>query len=110
MNKQLEDIQFFTDNLGVSSSPVVNFDGSGLPGMIALTGLWSQVELELCAQFLNGQIVTFEHTGGGKYMMLKEHNQGKKTECSTAGTKVQLNGITRGILVSLQVMPLQQAG
>jgi hypothetical protein len=96
MNKQTEDIRFFTDNLGISKYPVVDTRGSLVQNVLALVGLHSQAELERCAQYLKGKIMAFGRSLDGKCMVIQEQ----------ARTQTPLppvpSGLSKGILIELQ--------
>ena len=97
MNKQIDDIKFFTENLGVSEYPVVDLSGSLLSNALALVGLYSQAELEMCAQYLKGKVMAFEKTIDGKFMMLQQ-----RSAQNFADENLNYKGImARGVLVEL---------
>ncbi|GAA4457808.1 hypothetical protein [Rurimicrobium arvi] len=73
MNQQLENILFFKENLGMSLYPVTDLAGNLLHNVMALVGLRSQTELELCAQYIKGKITLFDKSRDGKYLVMKEN-------------------------------------
>lgn len=93
MNKQTEDIRFFTDNLGIAKYPVVDTKGLRIQNVLALVGLHSQVELERCAQYLKGKIMAFGRSLDGSCMVLPEYNQSRQSAPA---------GLSTGILIELQ--------
>lgn len=93
MNKQTDDIRFFTDNLGISKYPVVDTKGSRVQNALALVGLHSQAELERCAQYLKGKIMAFGRSLDGSCMIIPEYTQSQQAAPA---------GLAKGILVELQ--------
>lgn len=93
MNKQKDDIRFFTDNLGISKYPVVDAQGSRIQNALALVGLHSQVELERCAQYLKGKIMAFGRSLDGSCMVIPECSQSRQAVPAAQA---------KGILIELQ--------
>lgn len=102
MKKQLEDIRFFADSLGISYFPVADFTGKLIDNALALVGLYRQTELELCAQFLHGKIMSFDRTADNKMLVLKTNGRNLKN-AHHAYENLHLQGVSAtGVLVQLE--------